>query len=209
MFHVEHFERSLRLINNTTLVGRLTKNPELRYTGSGIAVVSFTLAVERNYTNAQGERETDFINCVAWRGTAETLANFSVKGSLVGVTGNIQTRNYQNNEGRTVYITEVVVDNFQMLESKSVTDGRRAQSGGGQQQQQNQQGGNYSNTGYGNNNSSNSNVNNNYSNNNQSQQSTNTNTENNNPFANIDFGNKDPFESNDDVTDISDDDLPF
>ena len=199
------------MINNTTLVGRLTKNPELRYTGSGIAVVSFSLAVERNYTNAQGERETDFINCVAWRGTAETLANFSVKGSLIGVTGSIQTRNYQNNEGRTVYITEVVVDNFQMLESKSVTDSRRAQSGGGQQQQQqqNQQGGNYSNSGYGNN-SSNSNFNNNYSNNNQSQQSNNANAgNNNNPFANIDFGNDDPFESNNDVTDISDDDLPF
>ena len=199
------------MINNTTLVGRLTKNPELRYTGSGIAVVSFSLAVERNYTNAQGERETDFINCVAWRGTAETLANFSVKGSLIGVTGSIQTRNYQNNEGRTVYITEVVVDNFQMLESKSVTDSRRAQSGGGQQQQQqqHQQGGNYSNSGYGNN-SSNSNFNNNYSNNNQSQQSNNANAgNNNNPFANIDFGNDDPFESNDDVTDISDDDLPF
>ena len=202
------------MINNTTLVGRLTKNPELRYTGSGIAVVSFSLAVERNYTNAQGERETDFINCVAWRGTAETLANFSVKGSLIGVTGNIQTRNYQNNEGRTVYITEVVVDNFQMLESKSVTDGRRAQSGGGQQQQQqqqqNQQSGNYSNTVYGSQASSNSNSNNNYSKNNQSQQSNNSNAgNNNNPFANIDFGNDDPFESNDDVTDISDDDLPF
>ena len=123
----------------------------------------------------------------------------------------IQTRNYQNNEGRTVYITEVVVDNFQMLESKSVTDSRRAQSGGGQQQQQqqNRQGGNYSNSGYGNN-SSNSNCNNNYSNNNQTQQSNNANAgNNNNPFANIDFGNDDPFESNDDVTDISDDDLPF
>ena len=65
------------MINNTTLVGRLTRDPELRYTGSGIAVVSFNLAVERNYTNAQGERETDFINCVAWRGLAETLANFN------------------------------------------------------------------------------------------------------------------------------------
>lgn len=207
------------MINNTTLVGRLTKNPELRYTGSGIGVVSFSLAVERNYTNAQGERETDFINCVAWRGTAETLANFAVKGSLVGITGNIQTRNYQNNEGRTIYITEVVVDNFQMLEPKSVTDGRRGQAGGGGGGQQ----GNYSNTNsYGNNSNTNSynNSNNNYSNNNQSQQSnnantntnssTNTNTSNNdNPFANVDFGSVDPFKSNDDVTDISDDDLPF
>ena len=210
------------MINNTTLVGRLTKNPELRYTGSGIAVASFSLAVERNYTNAQGERETDFINCVAWRGTAETLANFAVKGSLVGVIGNIQTRNYQNNEGRTIYITEVVVDNFQMLESKSVTDGRRAQAGGGSGGQQ----GNYSNTNTnssGNNSyNSNSNSNNSYSNNNQSQQSSNTNantntnnnnntntSNNDNPFANVDFGSGDPFQSNDDVTDISDDDLPF
>lgn len=192
------------MINNTTLVGRLTKNPELRYTGSGIAVLSFSLAVERNFTNAQGEREADFINCVAWRGTAETLANFAVKGSLVGITGSIQTRNYQNNEGRTVYITEVVVDNFQMLESKSVTDSRRNQSGGGSSQQ-----GNYSSNSYGNN--SNNNNSNNYSNNNQSQQSTNNNAKpsNDNPFANIDFGNDDPFETNDDVTDISDDDLPF
>ena len=193
------------MINNTTLVGRLTRNPELRYTGSGIAVLSFSLAVERNYTNSQGERETDFINCVAWRGTAETLSNFAVKGSLIGITGNIQTRNYENNEGRTIYVTEVVVDNFQMLEPKSVTDNRRTQAGGGQQNSNN------SNNSYGNN--SNYNNSNNYSNNNnQSQQSNNSNTgnKNENPFANVDFNNNDdPFESNDDVTDISDDDLPF
>jgi len=189
------------LINNSTLVGRLTKNPELRYTGNGIAVCSFNLAVERNYTNSQGERDTDFINCVVWRGTAETLANFAVKGSLIGVTGNIQTRNYENNEGRTIYVTEVVVDNFQMLEPKSVTDNRRAKAGGGGGQQSN-----YSN----NNNNSNSNSNN-YSNNNQSQQSNDSNAgnKNENPFADVDFDNDDPFESNDDVTDISDDDLPF
>lgn len=118
------------MINNTTLVGRLTKNPELKYTGSGIAVTNFTMAVERNFTNAQGEKETDYINCVAWRKTAEALAQFAVKGSLIGVTGSIQTRNYQNNEGQTVYITEILADNFQMLEPKSVTDERRNQSGG-------------------------------------------------------------------------------
>ena len=200
------------MINNTTLVGRLTRDPELRYTGNGIAVVSFTIAVERNYTNAQGERETDFINCVAWRGLAETLANFSVKGSLIGITGSIQTRNYQNNEGRTIYVTEIVADNFQMLEPKSVTDSRRNnQTGGGQQA------GNYSNNNYNNNSgssgSSNS-YNNNYSNNNQSQSNNDASNKgasnnNDNPFANIDFNNEDPFESNDDVTDISDDDLPF
>lgn len=194
------------MINNTTLVGRLTRNPELRYTGSGIAVLSFSLAVERNYTNSQGERETDFINCVAWRGTAETLSNFAVKGSLIGITGNIQTRNYENNEGRTIYVTEVVVDNFQMLEPKSVTDNRRAQAGGGQQNSNN------SNNGYGNNSNYNNDSNNYSNNNNQSQQSNNSNTgnKNENPFANVDFNNNDdPFESNDDVTDISDDDLPF
>lgn len=113
------------MINNTTLVGRLTKDPELRYTGGGIAVTSFTLAVERNYTNAQGERETDFINCVIWREQAENFANFTLKGSLVGIIGNIQTRNYQNNEGQTIYVTEVVASNFQALEPKSVTDARR------------------------------------------------------------------------------------
>ena len=117
------------MINNTTLVGRLTKNLELKHTGSGIAVVSFILAVERNYKNGQGERETDFINCVAWRGTAETISNFAVKGSLLGITGAIQTRTYDNNQGQTVYVTEVVVDNFQMLESKDVTDNRRSQQG--------------------------------------------------------------------------------
>ena len=114
------------MINNTTLVGRLTRNPELKFTGSGIAVLSYTLAVERNFTNAQGERETDFINCVAWRGTAETLSKFAAKGSLIGVTGSIQTRSYQNNEGRTIYITEVLTDNFQMLEPKNVTEKRKA-----------------------------------------------------------------------------------
>ena len=181
------------MINNTTLVGRLTKNPDLRFTGSGIAVLSFTLAVERSFTNAQGERETDFINCVAWRGTAETLSKFAVKGSLIGVTGSIQTRNYQNNEGRTIYTTEVLVDNFQMLEPKSVTDNRRNQAGGGQASNS------YGNT-QGNQASSN-----NYSSANQSQSS----SSNENPFANINFDNENPFESNDDVTDISDDDLPF
>lgn len=156
------------MINNTTLVGRLTKDPELKYTGSGIAVISFSMAIERNYTNAQGERETDFINCVAWRELAKIISKFAVKGSLIGITGKIQTRNYQNNEGRTFYITEVVADSFQMLEPKSVTDQRR--KGQGQSQQDNQQ--------------------------------------NNNQFTNNGFDD-DPFESNEDVTSIDDDDLPF
>lgn len=117
------------MINNTVLVGRLTKDADLRYTGSGTAVASFTVAVERQFKNAQGERETDFINCVAWRKTAEIISNFTRKGSLVGVTGHIQTRNYTNNEGRKVYITEVVCENFQMLEPKSVTESRKQSDG--------------------------------------------------------------------------------
>ena len=93
------------MINNVTLVGRLTRDPELRYTGNGTAVVSFTIAADRPFTNSQGEREADFINCVAWRRTAEVVSNYTHKGSLVGVTGRIQTRSYENNEGRTVYLT--------------------------------------------------------------------------------------------------------
>jgi single-strand DNA-binding protein len=104
-------------INSVTLVGRLTKDVELRYTGSGLAVASFTMAVDRNFKNAQGERETDFINCVAWRKTAEILANYAHKGAMVGITGRVQTRSYQNNEGNTVYVTEVVSENVQLIET--------------------------------------------------------------------------------------------
>ena len=174
------------MINNVVLVGRLTRDAELRYTGSGIAVASFTVAVERPYTNAQGERETDFINCVAWRKTAEIISNYTRKGSLVGVTGRIQTRNYTNNEGRKVYITEVVAENFQMLEPKSVTE-KRAQNDGSS-----------NNSGF----SSNSSNNSNYS------QNTNQAPKNNSKsnYANFD---EDPFDSNNDSIDISDDDLPF
>lgn len=106
------------MINNTTLVGRLTKDPEVRYTGSGNAVTSFTIAADRPFKNSQGDRDTDFINCVAWRKTAEVISQWASKGMLIGVTGRIQTRNYENNEGRTVYVTEVVAESFQMLESR-------------------------------------------------------------------------------------------
>lgn len=106
------------MINNVTLVGRLTKDPELKYTGSGTAVATFTLAVNRNFTNASGEREADFVNCVIWRKPAETLANYAKKGTLIGVVGRIQTRNYENQQGQKVYVTEVVCDNFQLLEPK-------------------------------------------------------------------------------------------
>ncbi|KRM79490.1 single-strand DNA binding protein [Lapidilactobacillus dextrinicus DSM 20335] len=106
------------MINRVVLVGRLTKDVDLRYTGNGMAVASFTLAVNRQFTNAQGEREADFIQCVIWRKAAENFKNFTHKGSLVGVDGRIQTRSYDNQQGQRVYVTEIVVDNFSLLESK-------------------------------------------------------------------------------------------
>lgn len=113
------------MINNVTLVGRLVGDPELRFTSQGIAVAQFRLAVNRNYTNQNGEREADFISCVVWRKPAETLANYARKGSLLGVTGRIQTRNFENQQGQKVYVTEVVVEEFQLLESKEVTQSRQ------------------------------------------------------------------------------------
>lgn len=167
------------------LVGRMTKDADLRYTSNGTAVASFTVAVNRQFTNQSGEREADFINCVAWRKTAETLANFTKKGSLVGVEGRIQTRSYDNQQGQRVYVTEIVVDNFSMLEPKSVTDQRRAHDNG-------------STTSSSSNNSNSFNTNQNKS---QSQQTPARDYQN--------FGNSDPFESSGQPIDISDDDLPF
>ncbi|MDN2613278.1 single-stranded DNA-binding protein [Apilactobacillus sp. EABW-1NA] len=106
------------MINRTILTGRLTKDAELRYSQSGNAVANFTLAVNRAFTNQQGEREADFINCVIWRKSAENFANFTRKGSLVGIDGRIQTRNYENQQGQRVYVTEVVVENFALLEPR-------------------------------------------------------------------------------------------
>ncbi|MGJ0995739.1 single-stranded DNA-binding protein [Enterococcus casseliflavus] len=118
------------MINNVTLVGRLTKDPDLKYTSSGTGVATFTLAVNRNFTSADGNREADFINCVIWRKSAESLANMAKKGSLIGVTGRIQTRSYDNQQGQKVYVTEVVADNFQMLESKNSNSSQNTQGGG-------------------------------------------------------------------------------
>ncbi|MGV3353249.1 single-stranded DNA-binding protein [Streptococcus orisratti] len=106
------------MINNVVLVGRLTRDVELRYTPSNQAVATFTLAVNRNFKNQDGEREADFINCVMWRQQAENLANWTKKGALIGVTGRIQTRNYENQQGQRVYVTEVIADSFQVLENK-------------------------------------------------------------------------------------------
>ena len=111
------------MINNVVLVGRVTRDPELRYTPSNVAVATFNLAVNRNFKGSNGEREADFINCVIWRQQAENLANWAKKGALIGITGRIQTRNYENQQGQRVYVTEVVADNFQMLESRANREG--------------------------------------------------------------------------------------
>lgn len=106
------------MMNRVILVGRLTRDPELRYTPSGVAICRFSIAVNRNYTNAQGEREADFINIVGWRGLAENCANYLRKGSLVGVDGRLQTGKYENQEGRTVYTTDVVAEDVRFLEPR-------------------------------------------------------------------------------------------
>lgn len=106
------------MINNVTLVGRLTRDPELRYTTSNVAVATFNLAVNRNFKGANGEREADFINCMIWRKQAELFAEWCKKGNLVGITGRIQTRSYDNQQGKRVYVTEVVAETFQLLEKR-------------------------------------------------------------------------------------------
>ncbi|WP_101841899.1 single-stranded DNA-binding protein [Halobacillus sp. Marseille-P3879] len=117
------------MLNRVVLVGRLTRDPDLRYTPNGVAVANFTLAVNRPFSNNQGDRDADFINCVVWRRAAENLANFMNKGSLVGVDGRLQSRSFDNQEGKRVFVTEVVADSVQFLESK----GGSSQGGGGQQ----------------------------------------------------------------------------
>lgn len=115
------------MINRVVLVGRLTRDVDLKYTQSGAAVGQFSMAVNRQFTNANGDREADFINCVIWRKSAENFANFTKKGSLVGVDGRLQTRNYENQQGQRVYVTEVVVDNFSLLESRTTTEQRQGE----------------------------------------------------------------------------------
>lgn len=166
------------MMNRVVLVGRLTKDPELRYTPSGVAVANFTLAVNRPFSNQQGNREADFINCVIWRRPAENVANFLKKGSLAGVDGRIQTRNYEGQDGKRVYVTEVVAESVQFLEPKGSGGGGAPTPGefyGAPPQGQGQ---------------------NPYNNNNN----------NNRGFADRD---DDPFASDGQPIDISDDDLPF
>jgi len=121
-------EEVVKLINRVVLVGRLTKDPELRYTPNGVPVTRFTVAVNRTFTNQQGEREADFISCVAWRKQAENLANYMRKGSLVGIDGRIQTSSFEGQDGKRVYMTEVVADSVQFLEPRSA-QGQRPYGG--------------------------------------------------------------------------------
>ncbi|WP_053217734.1 single-stranded DNA-binding protein [Virgibacillus senegalensis] len=156
------------MLNRVVLVGRLTKDPDLRYTPNGVAVANFTLAVNRPFSNQSGNREADFINCVVWRRAAENLANFMSKGSLVGVDGRLQTRNFEGQDGKRVFVTEVVADTVQFLETKGSSQGG-GQGAPGYQPNQNQS--------------------------------------NNNDFSRQ--NEEDPFSSNGEPIDISDDDLPF
>ena len=136
------------MLNVCTLTGRLVKEVDLRYTSNGKAVGSFTLAVDRQFKNAHGEKETDFINAVIWGKSAEALANFTRKGNLIGITGRLQVRTYENNERRKVWVTEVVAENFTFLESKnsqnnSNTGGSNYSQGNSQSNDQSSSQGNF------------------------------------------------------------------
>ncbi len=105
-------------MNKVLLIGRITKDPEIRYTQSGIPSVNFTLAVDRGMRDANGNRQADFINCVAWRGQADFISRFIKKGFLMSVEGKIQTRNYQGQDGQMRYVTEVVLDSVENLQPR-------------------------------------------------------------------------------------------
>lgn len=153
-------------MNRAVLVGRLTRDPELRYTPNGVAVANFTIACNRPFKNQQGEQEADFINGVVWRTAAENLANYMKKGNQIGVDGRLQSRRYDDKDGKTVFVTEVVAETVQFLETKK----------------------------------DNQNTNNN-TNNQSKQQQPNQNKQKEE--------SNDPFKSDGEPIDISDDDLPF
>lgn len=166
------------MINRAVLTGRLTKEAELRVTQSGLSVATFTLAVNRH---SKTKGDADFINCVIWRKAAENFCNFTSKGSLVGIDGRIQTRSYENKSGQKVYVTEIVVDSFSLLESKK---DRLANNNSGTD---NNYGANSNNNGFSNN-TTGTNYTNNSSNESQA---------------------PDPFAESGDSIDITEDDLPF
>lgn len=128
------------MINRSVLVGRLTKDPDLRYTPNGVAVARFTLAVNRTFSDQSGERQADFINIQVWRKQAENAANYLKKGHLCGVEGRIQTGSYEGNDGKRVYTTDIIADSVQFLEPRN-----SSQDGGQSNRQSNQQNYNSSN----------------------------------------------------------------
>ena len=176
------------MINRVVLVGRLTKDPEYRVTPSGVQVATFTLAINRTFTNSQGEREADFINCVVFRGPAENVNNYLSKGSLAGGEGRLQSRSYENQEGLRDYVTEVVCDSVQFLEPK----GANQRQSGNDNQSYNQNNNEFQNYGqdFGGNQQQGQKA--------PSNQQSNNNQQSSNPFANANG-----------PIDISDDDLPF
>lgn len=133
------------MINTVVLIGRLTKDPILRYTQNGIAVASFTIAVNRIKSGSNGQQEADFVNCVAWRKQAENLCNFMIKGDAVGIDGRIQTRSYDGQDGNRVFVTEVVAEQVQFLTSKK-KDGNQSQGNYSGNQSTSQPQGNNQNT---------------------------------------------------------------
>lgn len=119
------------MINRVVLIGRLTRDLELKITQNGLSVASFTIAVNRQFKNSNGNREADFINCVIWKKSAENLCKYSHKGSLIGIDGRLQTRSYDNNNGQKVFVTEVVVDSFSLLEPKNESQTNNQSSNNG------------------------------------------------------------------------------
>jgi single-strand DNA-binding protein len=117
------------MLNRVVLIGRLTKDPELRYTPNGVAVATFTLAVDRSWTNAQGEKEADFIPIVVWRKQAENCANYIGKGSLVAVDGRLQIRTYDGKDGQRRWVTEVVAESVRFLDKRDSASGTSQEFG--------------------------------------------------------------------------------
>lgn len=201
------------MINRVVLVGRLTKDPELRYTPNGVASCRFTVAVNRTFANENGDRDADFISCVAWRKLAENLANYQRKGNLLGVEGRIQTGSYEGQDGKRVYTTDVVTDNVQFLEPRTNSGGQpnapqySGQPNAYQQQQPSQQ---YGGQAFGNNQPA-------YSSGQPQQQFGGSmpgqNALSNNPYPqnqpNYTRVDEDPFANSRGPIEVSEDDLPF
>ncbi|SIQ26670.1 single-strand DNA-binding protein [Domibacillus enclensis] len=118
MIRVLKRKEARKLINQVTLIGNLTRNPEVKHTADGTPVLQTTIAVNRPYRNAKGETDTDFVSCTIWGRLAETASKYSSKGSLVAVVGMIQTRNYKDANGKTVYVTEVLVQTIRFLNKR-------------------------------------------------------------------------------------------